>query len=91
MQLHAQIKQTEMWKASNMSTYPLNIVKRNNGEEARLTRCVANGNLNEPKTLNTFIGDATQLWNKAPAAIRNAKSIGVAKTEIKTYCKNLPI
>ena len=90
-QLQAQIKLTEMWKASNVKTYPLNIGKRNLGEEIRITRSVTNENLNEPKTLTTFIGDATRLWNKAPLAIRSAKSISTAKKEIKIFCKNLPI
>ena len=48
-------------------------------------------NLNEPRTLNSFIGDAARLWNKAPISIRNAKTLGTAKKEIKDFCKKLPI
>ena len=90
-QLQAQIKLTEMWKASNLINYPLQIGKKTSGTEARNTRSVTMENLNEPKTLNTFIGDSTRLWNKAPCAVRTAKSIGIAKKEIKSSCKQLPI
>ena len=90
-QLQAQIKLTEMWKATNLSTYPLNIEKRSLSVDARTTRSVTMQNLNEPRTLNSFIGDSTRLWNKAPISIRSAKSIGIAKQEIKKFCKQLPI
>ena len=90
-QLHAQIKLTEMWKALNRPSYPLQIGKRNLGDETRTTRSVTMKNLNEPKSLTTFIGDATRLWNKAPPSIRNAKSIGNVKQEIKKFCHTLPI
>ena len=33
----------------------------------------------------------TRLWNKAPLTIRNTKAIGMAKKEIKHFCKTLPI
>ena len=48
-------------------------------------------NLVEPSTLNNFIGNAARLWNKAPSNIINAKTISVAKKEIKAYCKTIPI
>ena len=59
--------------------------------QPQILRSVTVENFKEPKTLNTFIGDATRLWNKAPNSITNAKSIGIAKKEIKSFCKNLPI
>ena len=40
---------------------------------------------------NNFIGNAARLWNKAPSNIINAKTISVAKKEIKAYCKTIPI
>ena len=90
-QLQAQIKLTEMWKASNVTNYPLIIGKRDLGSESRITRSVTMENLNEPKTLHSFIGDAMRLWNKAPLSIRSAKTIGIAKKEIKAFCTKLPI
>ena len=67
------------------------IGKRILGDETRTTRSVTLENLNEPRTLTSFIGDATRLWNKAPLSIRYAQSIGIAKQEIKTFCKTLQI
>ena len=90
-QLQAQIMLTEMWKASNILNYPLTIGKRDLGTETRKTRSVTMENLNEPKTLHSFIGYATRLWSKAPLPIRCAKTIGIAKKEIKAFCMKLPI
>ena len=90
-QMNAQVKLTEMWKAVNYNNYPLNIGQLQPAENGRSSRGVTTGKLTEPLTLNTFIGNATRLWNKAPLVIKNSKSISVAKKEIKQYCKSLPI
>ena len=80
-----------MWKAVNYKNYPLNIEKLQPADNGRATHGVTDGKLVEPSTLNTFIGNATCVWNKAPCVIRNAKSISRAKKEIKMYCHTLPI
>ena len=90
-QMHAQVKLTEMWKATNFNNYPLNIARIQPANSGRESRSVTDGKLVEPKTLNTFVGNATRLWNKAPLSIKNSKSISTAKKEIKKYCKSLPI
>ena len=90
-QLQAQVKLTEMRKANNVKGYPLNIEKIKHAPNSSVTRSVTAENFKEPKTTLTFIGDATRLWNKAPLGIRQAKSIGIVKKEIKLFCKNLPI
>ena len=61
------------------------------GINGRVTRGVTEEKLIEPATLNTFIGDATRLWNRAPGAIKDTKSISSAKKEIKKFCKLLPL
>ena len=87
--MHAQVKLTEMWKSMNYLNYPPDIGRTaSNGRE---TRGVNTGKLIEPKILNTCIGNATRLWNKAPNAIKNSKSISVAKKEIKAFCQTLPV
>ena len=86
-QMHAQVKLTEMWKATNYQNYPLNIEKLKPAENGRESRGVTVGKLSEPHTLNTFIGNATRLWNKAPYIIKNSKSLSVAKKEIKTFTR----
>ena len=90
-QMHAQVKLTEMWKAVHYTNFPLNIEQLQPAVNGRTTRGVSDGKLLEPSSLNTFIGNATRLWNKAPIVIKNSKSISVAKKEIKQYCKSLPI
>ena len=88
---HAQVKLTEMWKALNYNNYPLNIEQLQPAENGRSTRGISRGRLAEPATLNTFIGNATRLWNKAPIVIRDSKSISAAKAAIKLFCKTLPV
>ena len=72
-------------------TIPLNIEMLQPAANGRVTRGVLHEKLVEPPTLNTFIGNATRLWDKVPNTIRNAKSISAAKKEMKLYCKSLPI
>ena len=86
-QLQAQIKLTEMWKAAMFDNYPLKIEKMKESVEGRISEMYPKKTSKNQKTLNTFIVDATRLWNKAPNAIRNAKSIKMAKKEIKLHCK----
>ena len=86
-QMHAQVKLTEMWKAVHYTNFPLNIEQLQPAVNGRTTRGVSDGKLLEPSSLNTFIGNATRLWNKAPIVIKNSKSISVAKKEIKAFCK----
>ena len=63
-----------MWKATHFNNYPLDIAKLQPANNGRETRGVTDGKLVEPKTLNTFIGNATRLWNKAPVEIKNSKN-----------------
>ena len=90
-QMHAQVKLTEMWKANNYNNYPLRVDKMKPSSNGRITRGVTDEKLIEPLTLNTFIGNATRIWNKAPCAIKASKSISIAKKEIKKFCVTLPI
>ena len=80
-----------MRKATNYKNYPLPIVKQLPPINGRVTRGVTDGKLVEPGTLNTFVGNATRLWNNAPLIIKTAKNKNPAKTAIKNYCKTLPI
>ena len=40
---------------------------------------------------NTFINDAARVWNNAPQAIKDCKSIDTAKKAIRQYIVTLPI
>ena len=52
---------------------------------------VSDEKLIEPLTLNTFIGNASRIWNKAPSSIKPSNSISIAEKEIKKFCETLPI
>ena len=77
-----------MWKAANRENYPIQIEKRKTQPNGRTTRGVTNQDFINP---NTFIADATRMWNKAPESIQKVASTGIAKKAIKTFCSNLPI
>ena len=78
-----------------MEEYPLKCKRQTTQENARETR----GNKNEKmirtgrstKSRASFFGDAPRIWNKAPTSITKAKSLNIAKKEIKNFCKLLTI
>ena len=39
----------------------------------------------------TFDNDAKKVWNKAPAPIKDSKSLSAVKKLIRSYVKTLPI
>ena len=78
-----------MWKAANFKKYPMQMERMTQKPNGRITRGITQNNFIEPATQTTFFGDATR--NKAPESIRKAKPISIAKKEIKTHCKTLPI
>ena len=90
-QTNAQIKYTEMWKATNSDSYPIEMARQEQQPNRRISRSVTNKNFIEPVTQRTFIFDATRPWNKAPESIKSASSIRLAKKEIKKLCKTLQI
>ena len=94
-QISAQIKLTEIWKATNIPKFPIKVIKKVKAQGARITRGVTAGKLIEEgfsnQMLKSFIGGATQLWNKAPLAITESTSIYTAKKDIKKFVVSLPI
>ena len=91
----AQIKLTELWKATHTDNNPLKFTRIAPAENGRNSRAVTNKKLYQSKgstlTMDSFVYDATKMWNNAPDSIKNANSIYSAKTEIKSYCKLLPL
>ena len=94
-QLNAQIKITEIWKAMHDPNHPLKIQKVNRESTVCLTRAVTNGDLKEVGKTNilqsTYISDASRIWNKCPASIKESESLWKAKTAIKNFVALLPI
>ena len=94
-QISAEIKLIEIWKAINLPKYPIKVTKQSTPTNARTTRGVTAGKLIEigssSQSLNSFIGDATRLWNKAPDTIKESTSLYSAKVEIKKFVSTIPI
>ena len=91
----AKIKLTELWKAINTDNNPLNFRQQQPAANGRETRGVAEGKIIQSKgsTLakDSFVYDATKIWNDAPDAIKSAKTMYSAKAEIKKFCVSLPM
>ena len=96
-QLAAQIKLTEVWKSINTNDYPIelenNQVKRQtNDRSVRESTIIHWKEDTKAKSAEeSFLRDAAKLWNRAPSYIKEAKSLGIAKSQIKIYCKQLPM
>jgi hypothetical protein len=71
IQIAAQIKLSEMWKASND---PIKMKTRERQENAIKTRSLTQGDLTEvgrsTKAKKSCRCDAAKVWNKSPAKIR---------------------
>ena len=94
-QIAAQIKLTEIWKALNIERFPIKVKKLSTTNDARITRGVTFEKLviegNSNRIENSFIGDGTRLWNKAPEVLRATKTLYSARSEIKKFVLTLPI
>ena len=84
-----------MWKAKNVSEYPIKFWYQETQPGARETRGNKAGRMIETgkttKSKASFVGDAPRIWNKAPLTVTLAKSLSIAKKEIRKFCKTLPI
>ena len=82
-QINAQVKLLEMWKSSNVVSYPIKSNKQVPTSDARSTRATSRGDIvlsgHSAKSQSTFIHDAAKLWNYAPSIIKNATTILSAK------------
>ena len=87
----AHIKLTEMWKSKNNERYPIKPAIVQPTINGTFTRSATAEKFKINGTPNTFIGDATRLWNIAPDSVTNAKSIQTAKKSVKMYCRTFPI
>ena len=94
-QINAQVKLTEMWKASNVKDYPIKLIKKESNSENMSTRSTTRGDLvlkgKNEMCNSSFILDASKNWNNAPNSIKDSNSIYKAKIEIKKYVSTLPL
>ena len=94
-QTAAQIKLTEAWKAVNEPKYPLKMRREEReGEHSRTVRTNTRRELEEggkSRALREcFSREAGKIWNRAPADIKEAKTLRGAKKAIRKFCKSLP-
>ena len=84
-----------MWKAMNITDYPIQVSKVGSVLNQRVTRSITDEKLLEKgKTAlsqATFINDASKAWNKAPESIKKCQNLWSAKIEIKKFVITLPV
>ena len=96
-QLAATIKLTEVWKINNQEGHPLRLepYKPHSTTVHHDLRNKPNRVFNDGCRLknsgSSFHIDAARVWNAAPNSIKSAMSLNVAKSQIKIFCKSLPV
>ena len=95
--LAGQIKLLEAWKSVHIANYPFRM-EYNNVNQIQTSRTLRPSSIklwkDNAKTKagqNSFSVDTAKLWNNCPDVIKTACSIGIAKKEIKHYCKSLEL
>ena len=96
-QLAGEIKLTEAWKSTHITSYPFKL-EVNNPNRHETGRSVRQSTVklwkDSAKTKvasESFSIDAAKLWNNATDEIKNALTLRGAKREIKKFCKTLEI
>ena len=96
-QLAAEIKLIETWKSINIEGCPTELEPYNLNQadnEYRLRpqpNRIFNDTARLQLSLSSFYIDAARLWNNAPATVKSALTLNVAKKAIKEHCKSLPV
>ena len=96
-QLAASIKLSEVWKSINMKDYPIQLEPNVIGkpESDRIVRITTsrlwNQDARSSAEKESFSRNAAKIWNAAPMAIKNAKTLATSKNEIRKFVKLLPI
>ena len=90
-QTHAQIKLVEMWKSRNIENYPIKPSITTPTESGISTRGATSEQFRLNDTPQTFIGDATRLWNQSSMELKQAKTLSAAKMIAKKIAKDFPI
>ena len=94
-QMNAQVKLLEIWKATRVEDYPLQVKHQSVPEVGTHTRAATSGKIIEVGKSNltqkSSISDSIRIWNFAPNTVTEANSLYLAKKCIKNYVKSLPI
>ena len=96
-QLAAEIKLIEVWKAINVEGCPIKLDpyvaerRKTNIELRPKTNRIFNDTAKLQVSQSSFNIDAARTWNNAPKEVQNAITLSIARREIRTFCKSLPI
>ena len=80
-----------MWKCKNVESYPLQPPTVQPITNGATTRNASTEKFKINNTPNSFIGDATRLWNLPPELVTKSKNIKATKLSVRSYCSTLPI
>ena len=94
-QLNAQIKITEVWKATHDLNHSFKIQKISHENDICVTRAVTNGDLKEfgksDMVKFTFLSNASKAWNNCPMEVKKCVTLWSAKKAIPKFVETLPI
>ena len=94
-QMNCQIKIQEVWKALNVTDYPIEVTKQTANESGPTTRATTVVRLIENGlsclSQKTCINDAVRIWNKLPTTVTECATFGQIKKQAKTFAKTLPV
>ena len=85
----------KVWKVQNNKSYPTqwlnrkDDIKREGLKDNNKPYLVIKGK--SCIQTQTFINDAAKVWNNAPSDIKECKSLHLAKNQIKSFVKTLPL
>ena len=84
-----------MWKALNVDDYPLKIKQQQVSQIGVSTRADEKKRpieIGKTKlTQSSSISDSIRIWNLTPENVTKANSLYLAKKNIKSYVKSLPV
>ena len=96
-QLNGEIKLLEAWKSVNISDYPFKMEANNLNKNVsdRILRPsslkIWKDSAKSKSGTNSFSIDTAKIWNNCPEVIKQARSVGIAKSEIKKHCKSFEL
>ena len=94
-QLNCQIKIQEIWKALNVTDYPIQVTRQTEPESGRSTRACSRGRLLDngysELSQKTCINDAVRLWNSLPNSVTTCETLSQIKKQAKLFAQTLPV
>ena len=95
-QLSAETRLVQAWKTAHVDDYCLQDTlsqRKKGGYSTRGSETISFDPGVDGRSISsgTFVHQTAKLWNQAPRSIKTASSLEIAKREIRTHVKTLPI